>query len=184
MNLARWSNQFPNPAAAERYNKIFERFLHEGRDRKQLPPDIDLYYKVTSDVRDNADLKLTTIPGMDQYQQQNPSSGSHFVSTGIDRSHDQTVIHLEPNRYGARPAQQLNLDAFTQFDEDETVSFDYTTARGSQKSITGLTPAFVRPSVNHPGKNLLVGFLRSENSSYARKTFRTDRITNVVFASE
>jgi hypothetical protein len=185
MNLARWSNQFPNPAAAERYNKIFERFLQEGRDRKPLP-DIDLYYKETAAARDNADLRLTTIPGMDQYQQQNPSSGSHFVPTGIDRSRspEQTVIHLEPNRYGAHPAPQLDLDAFTQFGEDETLNFDYTDARGNRKIITGLTPAFVRPSVNHPGKRLLVGFLRSENSSYVRKTFRTDRITNVAFAFE
>jgi hypothetical protein len=75
---------------------------------------------------------------------------------------------------------QLELDTLTQFPSDATVSFNYTTARGSQKSITGLTPAFVRPSETHAGKNILVGFVEQEDGSFVRKTFRTDRITNLV----
>jgi len=61
------------------------------------------------------------------------------------------------------------------------VSFDYTTARGTQKRITGLTPAYTQPSENHPGKTLFVGFKENEETgSYDRKQFRTDRITNLT----
>jgi hypothetical protein len=74
----------------------------------------------------------------------------------------------------------LTPDAFTQFPTDATVAFDYTTARGTQKRVTGLTPAFVRPSERHAGKNILVGFTEQEDGTFARKTFRTDRITNLV----
>ena len=74
----------------------------------------------------------------------------------------------------------LTLDTITEFPADATVSFSYTTARGTQKRITGLTPAFVRPSETHTGKNILVGFTEQEDGSYARKTFRTDRITNLT----
>jgi len=77
-------------------------------------------------------------------------------------------------------APALTVDAFTQFPADATISFSYTTARGTQKAITSLTPAFVRPSETHAGKSILIGFQESEDGSYARKTFRTDRITNLT----
>jgi hypothetical protein len=74
---------------------------------------------------------------------------------------------------------ETSLDAFTELPSDITVSFDYTTARGTQKRVTGITTAFVRPSETHAGKSILVGFTEQEDGSYARKTFRTDRITNL-----
>jgi len=77
------------------------------------------------------------------------------------------------------PEEDTSLAPVAQFDNDVTVSFNYTTARGTQKRITNLTPAFVRPSERHTGKNILVGFYEDEDRSYARKTFRTDRITDL-----
>jgi hypothetical protein len=76
--------------------------------------------------------------------------------------------------------EALTLDTIAEFPSDATISFSYTTARGSQKSITALTPAFVRPSERHAGKSILVGFAPQEDGTFTRKTFRTDRITNLV----
>jgi hypothetical protein len=89
----------------------------------------------------------------------------HAVWTGVDSVEEQDEDTLAP---------------VAQFDTDVTISFDYTTARGTEKHITGLTPAFVRPSETHAGKNILVGFAPQEDGTFARKTFRTDRITNLV----
>jgi len=77
----------------------------------------------------------------------------------------------------------FELDVITRTIADTTLSFNYTTARGVQKSITGVTPAFIRESENHQGKSILVGFVEQEDGLFARKTFRTDRITNVQATS-
>jgi len=89
------------------------------------------------------------------------------------------VVFIEEDE-GEAQSEALTLDTIAEFPADATVSFSYTTARGSQKSITGLTPAFVRPSETHAGKNILVGFAPQEDGTFVRKTFRTDRITNLV----
>jgi hypothetical protein len=98
-----------------------------------------------------------------------------------DRTHEMVTLSeddiLEVSVDSVRPA--ASLDAFTELPSDITVSFDYVTARGTQKRLTGITPAFTRPSETHTGKTILVGFTEQENGSYARKTFRTDRITNL-----
>jgi hypothetical protein len=75
------------------------------------------------------------------------------------------------------------LETLTNVEGDVTASFSYTTARGSRKQIENLTPAFVRPSERHPGQSILVGFLKQENNRYVRKTFRTDRITDLVLST-
>jgi hypothetical protein len=77
----------------------------------------------------------------------------------------------------------FELDVITRTIGDTTLYFDYTTARGVQKRITGVTPAFIRESENHEGKNILVGFVEQEDGTFVRKTFRTDRITNVQATS-
>ena len=92
---------------------------------------------------------------------------------------EEVSIMVKANRPGAL-APQASLDDFTQLPTDATITFDYTTARGSQKSITGLTPAFVRPSERHAGKSILVGFAPQEDGTFTRKTFRADRIENLV----
>jgi hypothetical protein len=75
------------------------------------------------------------------------------------------------------------LVTLTNVEGDVTASFSYTTARGSRKQIENLTPAFVRPSERHDGQSILVGFVKQENGRYVRKTFRTDRITNLVLST-
>jgi hypothetical protein len=72
------------------------------------------------------------------------------------------------------------LSTFTQAAADYTAEFDYVTARGSRKHVTKFTPSFIRPSERHQGKKILVGFVEQEDGTFVRKTFRTDRITNLV----
>jgi hypothetical protein len=101
------------------------------------------------------------------------NSGSDTITLGVDDILEVSEYQFVPDNL------ETSLDAFTELPSDITVSFDYTTARGTQKRLTGVTPAFVRPSETHAGKSILVGFTEQEDGSYARKTFRTDRITNL-----
>jgi hypothetical protein len=99
------------------------------------------------------------------------------IAARIDDVDD--VVFTEPDE-GTAQGEALTLDTIAEFPADATVSFTYTTARGTTKSITALTPAFVRPSETHAGKSILVGFAPQEDGTFARKTFRTDRITSLV----
>jgi hypothetical protein len=100
-----------------------------------------------------------------------------------DSSTPAAAVQADVTAPGGSETYDFNLDIITRTISDTTLSFNYTTARGVQKSITGVTPAFIRESENHEGKNILVGFVESEDGTFARKTFRTDRITNVQATS-
>jgi hypothetical protein len=93
------------------------------------------------------------------------------------------AVQADVTAPGGSETYDFDLDIITRTITDTTLSFDYRTARGVQKSITGVTPAFIRESENHEGKNILVGFVEQEDGTFARKTFRTDRITNVQATS-
>jgi hypothetical protein len=90
------------------------------------------------------------------------------------------VVFTDVDEVDETQSEELTLVSIAEFPSDATVSFTYTTARGTTKSVTGLTPAFVRPSETHSGRFILVGFLPQEDGAFARKTFRTDRITDFI----
>jgi len=94
--------------------------------------------------------------------------------------HEDNILEVSVDVVRSEESPTASLDVFTELPSDITVSFDYVTARGTQKRLTSITPAFTRPSETHAGKTILVGFTEQEDGSYARKTFRTDRITNLT----
>jgi hypothetical protein len=108
---------------------------------------------------------------MDELSSLSPFDQEAFLSTTLETDTDETEDEVSV------------IDTLTNVDGDVEASFSYTTARGNRKSITGLTPAFVRPSERHDGQSILVGFLKQENGRYVRKTFRTDRITDLVLST-
>ena len=111
-------------------------------------------------------------------------SGQEFIFidelSSLSSSEQEAFISAVTLNADAAEAEVSIIDTLTNVDGDVTASFSYTTARGNRKSVTGLTPAFVRPSERHDGQSILVGFLENENERYVRKTFRTDRITDLV----
>jgi hypothetical protein len=138
----------------------------------------------------NLNIRYTNLAGTAEYEAQNISimewdrinEELTFAYDIADGDFNQITLGLEDilEVSTLEPTLSLVLDAFSEFPADITVSFDYVTARGTQKRVTGLTPAFVRPSETHAGKSILAGFMEQEVGAFTRKTFRTDRITNLV----
>jgi hypothetical protein len=138
----------------------------------------------------NLNIRYTNLAGTAEYEAQNVSilewdrinEELTFAYDIADGDFNQITLGLEDILEVSTLEANLShvLNVFSEFPHDITVSFDYVTARGTQKRLTGLTPAFVRPSETHTGKSILTGFMEQENGSFVRKTFRTDRITNLV----
>jgi predicted DNA-binding transcriptional regulator YafY len=74
---------------------------------------------------------------------------------------------------------ELLVELLVDFSAEPIISFDYTSAQGRSRHVTLLTPVSLRPS-RHIGNNVLVAFVEQGDGSFARKTFRTDRIQNIV----
>jgi hypothetical protein len=157
----------------EEYDSLFTRLAALPEDDIQefhiTINDDSVYDEVASVISYSAARKIVTLSLL--------NSGGIIIP--INQINEVRFPELEN---GATP---MYLHQIPMYPGHTFLSFDYVNARGVQSHVTGVIPGYIRPSDNHPGKNLLVGFKENEETGDAvHRTFRTDRITNLVRRTE